>query len=94
MQILNAFVPLEIRRRRWLIRKLVKRMDKISTEAGAEWLIKNERKVTHAVENLLELSSYAIFSCLSSTYSLTMVCLQGELQIRLSNYSYHSGQFH
>jgi hypothetical protein len=67
MQILNAFVPLEIRRRRWLIRRLVNRMDNMSTKEGAEWLSKNEQKITRVVENLLELSSYAV---LFPTYPL------------------------
>jgi hypothetical protein len=60
-RILNAFVPLEIRRRRWVIRRLVKRIDKIPVEQCAVWLVKKESKITRAVENLLELSSYVSF---------------------------------
>lgn len=60
-RILCAFVPLEIRRRRWIIRRLVKRIDKIPVEQCAVWLAKKEGKITRAVENLLELSSYVPF---------------------------------
>jgi hypothetical protein len=57
MQILDGFVPLEIRRRRWIIRGLMKRMDVIPFEERAPWIVRNVRKISHAIENLLELSS-------------------------------------
>jgi hypothetical protein len=56
MQILNGFVPLEIHRQRWVIRGLVKRMDAIPVADLAVWLVKNEWKISHVIENLLELS--------------------------------------
>jgi hypothetical protein len=68
IQILNAFVPLEICRRRWVIRRLLKRIEKIPIEECAGWLVREERNITHAVEDLLELSSY-VFSYLCSTHS-------------------------
>jgi hypothetical protein len=63
MQILDAFVPLEICRRRWVIRRLVKRIKTIPIEECAEWLVRKEPKIMQAVDNLLELSSY-VFSYL------------------------------
>jgi hypothetical protein len=57
MQILNGIVPLEIRRRRWVIRKLVRHMDAIPAGDRATWVLRNERKISRTIENLLELSS-------------------------------------
>lgn len=57
MQILNGIVPLEIYRRRRAIHELVRQMDVIPVADRAAWVVRNERKVSRAIENLLELSS-------------------------------------
>jgi hypothetical protein len=66
VRMLNALIPLEIRRRRWLIRKLIERINRIPLDEAAAWLVRKERKITLAVDNLLELSSYG-FPCMFST---------------------------
>ena len=61
MQILDGLVPLEIRRRRWAIRKLVKQIANIPDAERAQWLVANETRVNRSLEDLLELSGYVSF---------------------------------
>lgn len=56
LQILNAFDSLEMRRRRWIIQKILKKIEKIPADKRAAWLLKNERKMNRVFEDLLELS--------------------------------------
>lgn len=58
IQMLNVIVPLEMRRRRQVIRKFIKRMAELPVEKRAIWLIRRARKVTYILEDLLEFSSY------------------------------------
>lgn len=58
IKILNAVGSLEMRRRRWVIRRFLKRIQDISLDDRGVWLMKKKRKVDHAIEDLLELSSY------------------------------------
>lgn len=53
---LDAVVPLEIRRRRWVIKNIVKRIAKVPEADRAEWLIVNQSEVNRSIEDLLELS--------------------------------------
>lgn len=59
MQMLDALVPLEVCRRRRVIRKLVKQIANIPKARRAEWLIVHEKRVNRSLEDLLELSAYA-----------------------------------
>lgn len=49
---------MEIRRRRWVIRRLLKRLQRIALDARGVWLMKKKQKIDRAIEDLLELSSY------------------------------------
>ena len=57
MQFLNMFVPLEIRRRRWIVQRVVKRIEEIPADQRARWLSK-KHKIYHVIEDILELSLY------------------------------------
>ena len=57
MQFLNMFVPLEIRRRRWMVQRVVKRIEEIPADQRARWLSK-KHKIYHVIEDILELSLY------------------------------------
>lgn len=56
MQILNSFVPLEIRRRRWVIHRFIKRLGEVPVDKRAEWVTKKEHKAVRVVEDILELT--------------------------------------
>lgn len=60
MQMLDGLVPLEIRRRRRAIRKLVKQIAKIPEAERGAWLVANEKRVNRSLEDLLELSAYVL----------------------------------
>lgn len=56
IQMLNVILPLEMRRRRRVIRKFIERMVELPVEKRAIWLIKRAPKVTRILEDLLEFS--------------------------------------
>lgn len=55
-QILNSLVPLEIRRRRWVIRQIIKKLGQVPMNDRAEWVVKRGKKINRALDDLLELS--------------------------------------
>jgi len=55
---LDAFAAVEIRRRRRLIPKLVRRVANLPTDERTGWMSKNQRQMNRAIEDILELSSY------------------------------------
>lgn len=57
-QIIDALLPLEIFRRRMLIKILLKKIERVPFHRRAPWLVKKERTMNRAVEDLLELSLY------------------------------------
>jgi hypothetical protein len=59
-KILDIVLPLEIRRRVWVIKRFIMRMEKTSDAARLSWLIKREKSVYRVVDDLLELSSYGL----------------------------------
>lgn len=89
IQMLDGLVPLEIRRRRRAIRKLVKQIANIPETRRAEWLIVNEKRVNRSLEDLLELSAY-VSSCIDSScrligiYNPEILIIPGIVQRRLT----------
>jgi len=59
---LKGFGAVEVCRRQWIIRRLVKEMGKIGPNSSGEWLVKKEWKMNHAVDDILELSSHVYFA--------------------------------
>lgn len=57
-QILNAFIPLEISRRRRAISGLIRQLENIPEQDRAKWMFNKKRKIDQAVEDLLELTTY------------------------------------
>jgi hypothetical protein len=62
LQMLKGFGAVEVCRRQWIIRRLVKEMGKIGPNSSGEWLVKKEWKMNHAVDDILELSSHVYFA--------------------------------
>jgi hypothetical protein len=58
VRMLDMFVPLEISRRRRVIIGLVKQLEKIPDQDRSRWILKKERSINRAVEDLLELTTY------------------------------------
>jgi len=56
LRLLDGYAFMEIRRRRWVIKRFVKRIEDVSKDERAEWLVKRERKVNRTMDDLLELS--------------------------------------
>jgi len=57
---LDAFVKVEIRRRRRLIPKLVTRIGNIPADERTEWMAKNQLQMNRTMEDILELSSQVV----------------------------------
>jgi len=55
-QILDVFVPLVIFRRRRVINGLIKQIDVMPQGDLLDWILKKERKINRAAEDLLELT--------------------------------------
>lgn len=55
---LSGIEAVEILRRQWVIRRLVKRIGKLPGDQRTEWLVKREQDINRKVDDLLELSSY------------------------------------
>jgi hypothetical protein len=62
MHMLDLFGELEIRRRRWVIGKFLKTMERIADRDRAKWILSKKRQVDHVVVDLLELSSYVFIT--------------------------------
>lgn len=58
IQMLSSVVPLEIRRRRRIIHRLVTKIDELPVDERAMWMSKRTVKIKRAIEDLIELSSY------------------------------------
>lgn len=56
-QILNSISSIEIRRRRWLIRKLVTKIERLPTPERAKIMVENQTQLKRAIDDLIELSS-------------------------------------
>lgn len=54
----DVIAELEIRRRRRLISKLVKRIRNLPADQRIEWMVKNQSQMNRTIEDVLELSSY------------------------------------
>src|SRR5262249_51386678 len=59
-QIISLTVTIEGRYRIWRAGRLTKRMEKVPGADLESWLVKHEKPVNRVVDDLLELSSYAI----------------------------------
>lgn len=57
-RILDAITPLEIRRRIWLIKRFVGRLEKEPEGTRWKWLLKKQKSFPRLANDLLELSSY------------------------------------
>jgi hypothetical protein len=62
MHMLDLFGELEIRRRRWVIGKFLKTMERIADRDRAKWILSKKQQVDHVVVDLLELSSYVFIT--------------------------------
>jgi hypothetical protein len=58
LKILDVIAEVEIRRRRRLIPKLVKRIGNLPADQRTEWMVKNQPQMNRTIEDILELSSY------------------------------------
>jgi hypothetical protein len=61
-KVLEAYASLEIRRRMWVIGRLMKRLEKEPEETRWKWLLQREKSVNRLVDDLLELSTYGLSS--------------------------------
>ena len=64
---LDAFAGVELRRRRWMISRLVKKIDEISADDRTRWIAKKQHQINRTIQDLLELSSYVTWAFISST---------------------------
>lgn len=62
MKMMDAFGELEIRRRRWAIRRVMKTMERITDKERAGWILRNQRQIDRVVVDLLKLSSYVFIT--------------------------------
>ena len=60
-QLLDMFSPLEIRRRIWVDKRLIKRMERLSLNEAKRLLSRKWKPILRLANDLLELSSYARF---------------------------------
>lgn len=60
LQILDGLGALEIRRRRWIIRRLMAQMSAVPESQIETWVMKREAQVNHTIEDLVELTSYVL----------------------------------
>jgi hypothetical protein len=58
VKILSSLEAVEIRRRIWLIRRLIKRASQIPEDQLVPWLMTRNCAVTRTIEDLFELTSY------------------------------------
>lgn len=58
LKMLDVIAELEIRKRRRLISKLVKRIRNLPADQRIEWMVKNQSQMNRTIEDVLELSSY------------------------------------
>jgi hypothetical protein len=56
LQILNSMDMLVRRQRKYTIRRFIQKMGVISNHNRAVWIVREEKKINHIVEDLLELS--------------------------------------
>jgi len=67
LKMLDAFAGVELRRRRWMISRLVKKIDEISADDRTRWIAKKQHQINRTIQDLLELSSYVTWAFISST---------------------------
>ena len=77
LRLLDGYAFMEIRRRRWVIKRFVKQIEDVSKDERAEWLVKRERKVNRTMDDLLELSLY-VCSQIYYLYITKIVILSSE----------------
>lgn len=56
-QILSSISSIEIRRRRWLIQKLITKIERLPTPERAKVMLENQTQLKRAIDDLVELSS-------------------------------------
>lgn len=56
-KILNGVITVECYRRLWVIKRVVKRSEKLPEEARRRWAMKKEKHLSSCLDDLLELSS-------------------------------------
>jgi hypothetical protein len=75
LRILSGIGALEIRRRRWLIRRLVNQAGRIPEDRLVTWLMARSPTMTRAMEDLLELTSYV--ACIYASHNSLMTLASG-----------------
>lgn len=59
-QMLDAFILLEIPRRRRIINDLVSQLKNIHVQDRSKWIFERKRKINRAIEDLLELTTWVL----------------------------------
>jgi hypothetical protein len=62
LKVLDAFAGVELRRRRWMISRLVKKIDEIPADDRTRWITKKQHQINRTIQDLLELSSYVTWA--------------------------------
>jgi hypothetical protein len=84
-KMLGLFMPLEIRRRLWVMGRLIKRMEK-EQDNSSKWLEKRKRALNRLVDDVLELSSYGSYlpsRNLSLTPLLSVIATRRDIKVNL-----------